>query len=66
MIKPESINCRLANWSMLLSLYDMWFIPQKAIKGHEITNFHAKHPISKSSKLYKDILYERAEMNITS
>jgi len=33
MTKPSSLNYRLANWAILLSQYDMTFVPQKVIKG---------------------------------
>src|SRR3954464_14367630 len=33
MTKPSSLNGRLAKWAILLSQYDMHFLPQKAIKG---------------------------------
>src|SRR5436189_247190 len=33
MTKPSSLNGRLAKWAILLSQYDIYFLPQKAIKG---------------------------------
>jgi len=33
MTKPGSLNSRLAKWAILLSHYDMLFVPQKAVKG---------------------------------
>ena len=32
MMKPGSLNCRLANWGKLVSQYNMTFIPLKAVK----------------------------------
>ena len=32
MTKPSSLNGRLAKWVMLLSQYEMQFLPQKAVK----------------------------------
>ena len=31
--KPSSLNGRLAKWAMLLSQYEMRFLPQKVVKG---------------------------------
>jgi len=33
MIKPSSVNGRLAKWAILLSQHEMQFLPQKAVKG---------------------------------
>jgi len=33
MTKPGSLNSRLAKWAILLSQYDMFFVPQRATKG---------------------------------
>src|SRR4051812_1968805 len=43
MTKPSSLNGRLAKWVILLSQYDMHFLPQKAIKGQAIADFMAKN-----------------------
>ena len=53
-------------WAILLSQYDMTFVPQKAIKSQALTDFLAAHPISESSKLYEDIPDEVIKGNITS
>lgn len=29
-MKPRSLNCRLANWALLPSLYDIHFVPYKS------------------------------------
>jgi len=36
MMKPSSLNCRLVKWVILLSQYEMQFMPQKAIKGQAV------------------------------
>ncbi|KAG9442611.1 hypothetical protein H6P81_018465 [Aristolochia fimbriata] len=36
---------RLAKWALLLSEFEINFIPQKAIKGQGLANFLADHPI---------------------
>jgi len=64
--KPSSLKTRLANWAILLSQYDMTFVPQKAIKGQTLSDFLAAHPILETSKLYEDIPDEVIEANITS
>jgi len=33
MTRPSSLNCILAKWAILLSQYEMQFMPQKVIKG---------------------------------
>jgi len=33
MTKLEFLNSILANWAILLSQYDMTFVPQKVVKG---------------------------------
>src|SRR5881628_2665953 len=55
MIKPSSLNGRLAKWAIVLSQYDLHFLPQKAIKGQAIMDFTVKNPTSKAGKLYEDI-----------
>ena len=66
MIKLGSLNSRLANWAILLSQYDMTFVPQKVIKGQALANFLVAHPVSKTSKLHEDIPNEVMKDNITS
>ena len=56
----------MANWVILLSQYDMTFVPQKAIKSQSFADFLAAHPVSKSSKLHEDIPDEVIEANKTS
>lgn len=63
MIKPDSLNDGLAKWVLLLSSYDIYFVPQKSMKGHAIADFLAKHPILKSFKLHEDIPDDSAEVN---
>jgi len=66
MTKPSFLNFKLANWAILLSQYDMTFIPQKAIKGQALVDFLAAHPVSESSKLHEGIPDEFIKVNITS
>ena len=66
MTKPGSLNSRLAKWAILLSQYDMLFVPQKAVKGQALTDFLAIHPIPESSKLYEDIPDVIFESNMIS
>src|SRR3954462_10446160 len=54
MTKPSSLNGRLAKWAILLSQYDMHFLPQKAIKGQAIADFMAKNPAPGSGRPYED------------
>jgi len=66
MTKPGSLNSKLANWVILLSQYDMTFVPRKAIKGQAFADFLAAHLVPKTSKLHEDILDEVIEANMTS
>jgi len=43
MTKQGSLNSRLAKWAILLSEYDMLFVPQKTIKGQALAAFLAAH-----------------------
>ena len=60
------MNSRLAKWALLLSQYDMLFVPQKAVKGQTLAEFLAAHPVLESSKHHEDIPDEVFESNITS
>src|SRR5256886_3233891 len=64
MIKPSSLNGRLAKWAILLSQYDMHFLPQKAIKGQAIADFMAENPTPGSGRLYEDFPDESAEVHL--
>jgi len=66
MTKSGSLNSILANWVILLSQYDMTFIPKKAINGQDLADFLATHPLPETSKLDKDILDEVIEANMSS
>ena len=66
MTKSGSLNSRLAKWTILLSQYDMLFVPQKAIKGQTLADFLAVHPVPESSKHHEDIRDEIFESNIIS
>ena len=63
-IKLGSLNSRLAKWVILLSQYNILFIPQKAIKDQALVDFLPAHPVSKSLKLHEDILHETFESNM--
>ena len=58
MTKSGSLSSRLAKWALVLSQYDMLFVPQKAVKGQALADFLAAHPVPKSSKLHEAILDE--------
>jgi len=65
MMKPRLLNSRLAKWAILLSQYDMLFVPQKAIKGQAL-GLSGSHPVPKNSKLHKNIPDEVFESNMIS
>ena len=43
----------------------MQFLPQKAVKGHAVTDFLAEHPDPKTTKLYEDLPDEIAKVCVT-
>ena len=65
MTKPSSLNGRLAKWAILLSQYEMRFLPQRAVKGQAVANFLTEHPDSKAAELYEDLPDEVAEVCLT-
>lgn len=40
-----SLNAQLPKWSILLSQFDIIYVPQKAVKGQALADFLAAHPI---------------------
>lgn len=66
MIKLGSLNNILANWALLLSPYDIHFIPQKATKGQAIADFFAEHSVMENSKLHNVVPDEVAKVNAIS
>ena len=66
MTKLGLLNYKLANWAILLSQYDMSFVPQKTVRGQALADFLAAHPVLKMSKLHTDILDEVIEANMIS
>ena len=65
MTKPSSLNGRLAKWAILLSQYEMHFLPQKAVKGQAVADFLAEHPDPRAAKLYEDLPDEVVEVCLT-
>lgn len=53
--KAGSLNARLAKWSILLSQYDIIFVPQKAVKGQSLADFLEAHPLRENSKLQEEL-----------
>ncbi|KAG9444934.1 hypothetical protein H6P81_016274 [Aristolochia fimbriata] len=39
------LSGRLAKWALLLSEFEIYFVPKRAIKGQALTNFLADHPV---------------------
>jgi len=60
--KSSLLNSRLAKWAILLSQYEMQFLPQKAVKGQAVADFLVEHPDRRAIKLYEDLLDETAEV----
>ena len=65
MPKPSSLNGRLAKWAILLSQYEMRFLPQKAVKGQAVADFLAEHPDPRAAELYEDLQDKVAEVCLT-
>jgi len=65
MKKPSSLNGQLAKWAILLSQYEMQFLPQKAVKGQAVVDFLAEHPDLRATKLYENLPDEVAEVFLT-
>jgi len=63
--KPGSLNSWLTKWAILLSQYDILFVPQKAIKVQALANFLVAHSVLNSSKLHEDISDVVFETNMT-
>jgi hypothetical protein len=53
--KAGSLSARLAKWSILLSQFDIVYVPQKAVKGQAIADFLAAHPLPPDSNLNDDL-----------
>ena len=64
MTKPSALNGRLTKWAMLLSQYDIHFMPQKATKGQAIANFLAENPKPSMGILFEDLPDETAEVHL--
>src|SRR5436189_6399747 len=65
MTKPSALNGRLIKWAMLLSQYDIHFLPQKATKGQAIADLLVENPRSNSATLFEDLPDETAEVHST-
>jgi len=65
MTKSSSLHGRLAKWAILLSRYEMQFLPQKVVKGQVVTDFLAEYPDLRTIKLYEDLPNEVTEIYIT-
>ncbi|XP_074298577.1 uncharacterized protein LOC141629485 [Silene latifolia] len=49
------LSGRLAKWAVLLKLYDLVHVPQKAIKGQSLADFLADHPVPAKWELRDDL-----------
>ncbi|KAI5316648.1 hypothetical protein L3X38_036355 [Prunus dulcis] len=54
MSKPV-LSGRIAKWSLLLSKFEIKFVPQKAIKGQALADFLAAHPTPDNMELPADL-----------
>ncbi|XP_038707284.1 uncharacterized protein LOC120002596 [Tripterygium wilfordii] len=53
------LSGRLAKWALLLSEFDITFVPQKAIKGQALADFLVDHPIPAEWELPEEFLDEK-------
>jgi len=65
MTKPSSLNGRLTKWDILLSQYEMHFLPQKAVKGQAVPDFLAEHLDPRATELYENLPDEVAKVCLT-
>ncbi|XP_020272527.1 uncharacterized protein LOC109847707 [Asparagus officinalis] len=63
--EPIISELSVGKMEILLSQYDMQFMPQKAVKGQALANFLADHPVLGTSKLYEELPDEVAEACVT-
>jgi hypothetical protein len=49
------LSGRMDKWAMLISQFDIVFIPQKAMKGQALANFLAAHPIPNDFPINDDL-----------
>ncbi|GKV04930.1 hypothetical protein SLEP1_g17015 [Rubroshorea leprosula] len=49
------LSGRLAKWALLLSEFEIIYVPQKAVKGQALADFLADHPIPAEWELSKDL-----------
>ena len=54
-IKAGSLNARLVKWLILLTQFDIRYVPQKVIKGQALAEFLAEHLLPKDSQLRNDL-----------
>ncbi|GKU96286.1 hypothetical protein SLEP1_g9534 [Rubroshorea leprosula] len=54
MSKPV-LSGRITKWALLLSEFEIIYVPQKAIKGQALADFLANHPIPTEWELSKDL-----------
>jgi len=55
----------LAKWAILLSQYEMQFLPQKATKGQAVTDILAENLDPRVTRLYENLPNEIAEVYMT-
>src|SRR5256886_10377465 len=63
MTKPSALNGRLTKWAMLLSQYDIHFLPQKATRGQAIADLLAENPRPNFATLFEELPDETAEVH---
>src|SRR4051812_38316399 len=64
MTKPSALNGRLTKWAMLLSQYDMHFMPQRATKEQAIADFLVESLRQNSGTLFEELPDETAEAHL--
>jgi len=65
MTKPSSLNGGLTKWVILLSQYEIQFLPQKVVKEQAVADFLAERSNLKATKLYEDLPDEVDEVCLT-
>jgi len=55
LLSQPTLTGRLAKWVLLMTEFDITFVPQKAVKGQALAEFLAAHPVPDDSPLIAEL-----------
>ena len=55
LLSQPTLTGRLAKWVLLMTEFDITFVPQKAVKGQALVEFLAAHPVPDDSPLIAEL-----------